>query len=76
MQLWAAGPLYHHLKNEGYVVTASGSHRAGYSASGKAQFVAVQAGPDHDKMLRNLFDPLMHISHHVRFHILSMLKLC
>ena len=53
-----AKPVYHYLKNEGYIVSVGGAHK-------KAKFVAVKDGPKHEKMLKDLFDPFMHISHHV-----------
>ena len=60
-----ATSIYQHLRNEGYVVAAKGSHRAGFAASGKPLLVAVKSGPNHEKMLRNLFDPMLHINHRV-----------
>lgn len=62
------GPIFQHFRKEGYVVDATGSHRAGYAASGKPMFVAVKEGPSHEKMLKNLFDPQMHISHQVSIY--------
>jgi len=60
-----AGPVYQHLRNMNYVLPVTGSHKAGYVKSGKPLFVATRDGPIHEKMLQSLFDPLMHISHHV-----------
>jgi hypothetical protein len=53
-----ARPVYQYLKNEGYIVSVGGAHK-------KAKFLAVKDGPKHEKMLKDLFDPFMHISHHV-----------
>ncbi|KAK0946654.1 hypothetical protein LTR29_001823 [Friedmanniomyces endolithicus] len=57
--------LYGYLKSSGFVAPASGSHWAGYKASGKVLFVPTLTGGTHELMLRSLFDPLLHISHHV-----------
>ena len=67
-----ANQLYHHLKTERYVVATTGSRKAGFAASGKPYFVPVKDGPNHQKMLGNLFDPMLHISHQVRLHISEM----
>lgn len=56
--------MYQHLKNARYIVSATGSHKAGYAKSNKPTFVAVKEGVDHDKMLQALFDPFLHIEHH------------
>lgn len=55
--------LWKYLHGERYVVETAGSHKGGYAASGKALFVAVKEGPNHEKMLSELFDPMMHVSH-------------
>lgn len=65
LEVHVAGPVYQHLKNAGYVVPATGAHKAGYTKTGKLHFVAVREGFNQEKMLQNLFDPLMHIAHHV-----------
>lgn len=65
LKLSEAAPLYNYLKNSGYVVPATGSHSAKYKATGLPSFVAVRDGPKHEEMLQELFDPLMHIAHHV-----------
>jgi hypothetical protein len=62
---WAAIPLYNHLKGMGYVVSAAKSHKAGYASTGKPLYVPVRSGPNHENMLEELFDPMIHISHHV-----------
>ncbi|KAK5131638.1 hypothetical protein LTR08_000765 [Meristemomyces frigidus] len=59
-----ANPVYQYLKTQGYVVAATGTHKAGYKQSGKPLFVAVKEGVGHERMLQALFDPLLHISHH------------
>ncbi|KAK1822511.1 hypothetical protein LTR12_003074 [Friedmanniomyces endolithicus] len=56
--------LYGYLKSSEYVAPASGSHQAGYKASGKVLFVPTFTGDKHELMLRSLFEPLLHISHH------------
>jgi DNA-binding transcriptional MocR family regulator len=60
-----ARDLYHYLQNEGFVVRATGSKNSGYAATGKPYYVAPGDGPAHQKMLSELFDPQMHISHYV-----------
>ena len=62
-----------YLKGQGYIVAAKNSRKAGYAASGKPLFVAVKEGPDNIKMLKDLFDPMTHVGHHVR-HYESNLK--
>ncbi|KAK3707913.1 hypothetical protein LTR37_011765 [Vermiconidia calcicola] len=59
-----AKPFYESLKTKGYVVAAPGSRKAGYASSGRPQYVAAKQGPNYEKMLAELFDPLTHISHH------------
>ncbi|KAK0278486.1 hypothetical protein LTR35_009225 [Friedmanniomyces endolithicus] len=62
--------LYGYLKSSEYVAPASGSHQAGYKASGKVLFVPTFTGDKHELMLRSLFEPLLHISHHVIHHFI------
>lgn len=71
MSNWKAGlptssfmSLQQTFKREGYIVAAKGAHRPGYAASGKPQYVAVKEGQGHDKLVRNLFDPMTNIGHH------------
>ncbi|KAK4545923.1 hypothetical protein LTR36_002487 [Oleoguttula mirabilis] len=64
LDIHVAGPVYQHLKNAGYILPATGSHKAGYTKSTKPLFVAVKEGADHEKMLQTLFDPLLHVGHH------------
>ncbi|KAK3724805.1 hypothetical protein LTR37_000853 [Vermiconidia calcicola] len=59
-----AKPFYESLKTKGYVVAAPGSKKAGYASSRRVLYVAVKQGPNYEKMLAELFDPLTHISHH------------
>ena len=66
-----ANHLHQHLKSERYVVPATKSRQTGYRLTGKPLFVPVCKGPDHDRMLRELFDPLLHISHHVSVLLLA-----
>lgn len=63
----AAAAIYEHLKYAGYVVPAKGSRRAKSSTSGRVRLVPVTTGGDYDMMQKNLFDPLLHIRHHVSF---------
>ena len=65
MPVEVAGPIYQMLKSAGYFVPATGSHKAGYKKTGKPLFVAVRDGPNYEKMLTTLFDPLMLIAHYV-----------
>ncbi|KAI7246101.1 hypothetical protein KC343_g7005 [Hortaea werneckii] len=64
MPVEVAGPIYQMLKSAGYFVAATGSHKAGYKKTGKPLFVAVRDGPNYEKMLTTLFDPLTLIAHH------------
>lgn len=48
------------LKQAHYIVKASDW----VSNAPKSGYVAIQDGPDHDRMLQELFDPMMHIAHH------------
>jgi len=57
--------VYGYLKSSGFVVPAARSHKAGYAATGLPILVPVGKGPKHEVMLQTLFDPMMHISHHV-----------
>lgn len=59
------GIVYEHLKSERFVIAASGSHKPGHAGKGKPLLVAARQGAAHEKMLRDLFDPLLYISHHV-----------
>ncbi|KAI7277651.1 hypothetical protein KC345_g6496 [Hortaea werneckii] len=64
MPVDVAGPIYQMLKSAGYFVPATGSHKAEYKKTGKPLFVAVRDGPNYEKMLTTLFDPLTLIAHH------------
>lgn len=44
---------------------AKGSKKTGYTSSGKPLLVAVTDGVDHEKMLKDLFDPMKLIGHKV-----------
>lgn len=48
------------LRSEGYLVQESDPR------SMRPHYVAVSHGPKYDKLQKNLFDPMLHISHHVR----------
>lgn len=50
------------LRNDGYII-ASGTGKKG--ASSKRAWTAVKKGPKYEQMKRDLFDPLLLISHHV-----------
>ena len=65
MPVEIAGPIYQMLKSAGYIVPATGSHKAGYKKTGKPLFVAVRDGTNYEEMLKTLFDPLTLIAHHV-----------
>ncbi|KAK0338258.1 hypothetical protein LTR59_002932 [Friedmanniomyces endolithicus] len=65
-----AQQLYDYIKSSEFVTPASGSHQAGYKASGKVLFVPTLTGGKHELMLRSLFEPLLHISHHVIRHFI------
>ncbi|SMQ49166.1 unnamed protein product [Zymoseptoria tritici ST99CH_1A5] len=53
-----------HTRLRSYVVNARGSHKPGFAATGNAPWVPAPPGhPNHDLMLRELFDPLRHIEH-------------
>lgn len=54
-----AKALQDFLKQQGYITQASDSIRRGP----RTTLVAVSSGPDYNKMLNDLFDPLMYISH-------------
>ncbi|KAK5113843.1 hypothetical protein LTR62_003227 [Meristemomyces frigidus] len=54
------------LRDQGYVVNASGSHKKSYTATKKPTLVAVTNGASHELMMQNLFDPLTHIAHHYK----------
>ena len=62
---WVAAPIYQDFKSEGYIVPYADAKIQGRKATVKPLTAAVEHGPTHEKMLRNLYDPLMHISHHV-----------
>ncbi|KAI7180799.1 hypothetical protein KC316_g10053 [Hortaea werneckii] len=64
MPVEIAGPIYQMLKSAGYIVPATGSHKAGYKKTGKPLFVAVRDGTNYEEMLKTLFDPLTLIAHH------------
>ncbi|KAI7566359.1 hypothetical protein KC343_g4042 [Hortaea werneckii] len=68
MPVEVAGPIYQMLKSAGYFVPATGSHKAGYKKTGKPLFVAVRDGPNYEKMLTTLFDPLTLIAHYYQVH--------
>jgi meiosis-specific protein len=57
--------VFNFLKDEGFIVKASGANKAGYRTTEKPTFVAVREGPKHELMVRSLFDPLRHIKYHV-----------
>lgn len=63
----AARDLQKFLKEEGYITSTSCAQQRGRVASRRTTLVAVSSGPDYNKMLSELFDPLMHISHLVSF---------
>ncbi|KAF2770537.1 hypothetical protein EJ03DRAFT_335497 [Teratosphaeria nubilosa] len=65
LEIWQATPVYQHLKNMKYIVEASGSHKPGYSQTGKPLYVAARSGEEHEDMMQKLFDPTLHIEHHV-----------
>ncbi|KAI7482037.1 hypothetical protein KC351_g6009 [Hortaea werneckii] len=64
MPVDVAGPIYQMLKSAGYFVPATGSNKAEYKKTGRPLFVAVRDGPNYEKMLTTLFDPLTLIAHH------------
>ena len=65
MEKARAGYLYRFLIDEGYVKGTAMSHKAGVAASGKPQYVLSNDESVRQKMTRELFDPMTHISHHV-----------
>ena len=67
LDMAVARPVYQGLKNEGYIISVGGAHK-------KAKFNAVKDGPYHEKMMKVLFDPFMHISHHVSTIIIKIRK--
>lgn len=58
--------VHDYLRTEGFVVNVYKSHKPGFAATGKPLFIPVTEGPAHDKLIRDLFDPLLHIEKHVR----------
>lgn len=50
------------LCNEGYIFATGGSKKG---PSSKRAWTAVKKGPKYEQMQRDLFDPLLLISHHV-----------
>jgi hypothetical protein len=57
--------IHNYLRTEGFVVNVYKSHKPGFAATGKPLFIPVTEGPNHDKLLRDLFDPLLHIEKYV-----------
>ncbi|KAH9810921.1 HORMA domain [Teratosphaeria destructans] len=72
LESWEAMPVYQHLKNMKYIVEASGSHKPGYSQTGKPLYVAARSGEEHEDMMQKLFDPTLHIEHHYHLPSISM----
>lgn len=59
--------IHNYLRTEGFVVNVYKSHKPGFAATGKPLFIPVTEGPSHDKLLRDLFDPLLHIEKYVSY---------
>ncbi|EMC97773.1 hypothetical protein BAUCODRAFT_403647 [Baudoinia panamericana UAMH 10762] len=57
--------VFDFLKSSGFIVAAPGSRKTSSRVPGKAQWLAVTDGPKHQLMLDTLFNPLLHIDHHV-----------
>lgn len=62
-----AHPLFDKFKADGYVIAASGSHKAGFKSSGKPPWVPA-SGPVLEKMLDEYFDPIMEVERYVSHH--------
>lgn len=60
-----AHPLFEKLKEEGYLVPASGSHKAGFKNSGKPPWVPAAGDASTHKMLDEYFNPIHNVEEYV-----------
>ncbi|CAK4034050.1 Hypothetical predicted protein [Lecanosticta acicola] len=56
-----AGNVHTHLREQGFVVPVASSHSRGFGKSGKPHFVPINGGTNFDRMIRELFDPQLHV---------------
>jgi len=71
-----ASNLHAKIKKSVFVTQAAKSHKPGYRATGKALFVPCHDNAVLRKLLETYFDPMAHISHHVRIFSLECDELC
>jgi len=58
-------PVQQYLRKKSYIQAAQGARKAGHAASGKPQFVATKQTETMEDLLKDLFDPFLHIADYV-----------
>ena len=60
-----AGRVASHLRKQGYLVATPGSKKKDFGLTGKPKFSVVKAEPAFSNMIKEYYDPLAKIAHHV-----------
>jgi len=59
-----AARIQKRLRRQGFVESTPGSHKAGFSQTGKPKFTAVKSGENRVKLYKTYFEPTFEIAHH------------